>query len=73
MCYDYSKLSGRIKEKFGTQGRFAEAIRLSEHSVSAKLRGNAAWKQKEIIDVCKALDICLDDIPSYFFAVKVQN
>ena len=33
MCYDYSKLAGRIVEKFGTQYNFAIAMGLSENNI----------------------------------------
>jgi len=35
--YDYRKLRGRIKEKFGTQAAFAKVMGLSDVSVSNKL------------------------------------
>ena len=35
--YDYRKLRGRIKEKFGTQSEFSKKLGLSEVSVSNKL------------------------------------
>ena len=34
MAYDYSKLSGKIREVFGTNGEFAKAMGLSERTVS---------------------------------------
>ena len=37
MAYDYSKLLGRITEKFGTQARFSGAMGMSERSLSLKL------------------------------------
>lgn len=72
MSYNYSKLLGRIVEKVGTQGMFAEAIGLSERTVSLKLNGKIDWKQSEIADACRVLDIRDRDIPLYFFTIKVQ-
>ena len=69
MPYNYSKLLGRITEKIGTQGKFAEAIGLSERSVSLKLNGKVGWKQNEIATVCEVLEIEPNDIPAYFFAL----
>ena len=37
MSFKYAKLSGRIKEKFKTQERFAEAMNMSPRSISLKL------------------------------------
>ena len=72
MPYDYSKLLGRIVEKVGTQGRFAERIGLSERSVSLKLNGKQGCKQSEIAVACEVLDIPFDEISDYFFTLGVQ-
>lgn len=69
MPYNYSKLLGRITEKFGTQGSFAEAISLSERTVSLKLNGKVGWKQSEIAKACELLNIKAKDIHDYFFAL----
>lgn len=73
MTYDYSELNGRIVQKFGTQYRFAEALKMSEHSVSAKLNGIRPWKQADIENACCLLDIKRKDIPRYFFTLAVQD
>lgn len=39
MSYNYSKLRGRVVEKFGTQRAFAKQLDLSERSISRKLSG----------------------------------
>ncbi len=71
--YDYSKLRGRIKEKFGTQSVFAKEIGLSNVSVSNKLNNNVDWGQEEIEKIMHALDIAYTDIHSYFFTHNVEN
>lgn len=73
MTYDYSDLNGRIVQKFGTQYRFAEALKMSEHSLSAKLNGKRPWKQADIENACCLLDIKRKDIPRYFFNLMVQD
>ena len=73
MRYDYSKLMGRIIEKYSTQSNFATAMELSEHSISLKLNCKVGWKQKEISKACDLLKISTKEIPNYFFAEKVQN
>lgn len=72
MAYDYSKLLGRITEKFGTQAKFAEAMELSERSLSLKLNGKVGFKQNEITKACPLLDLSETEITSYFFTLKVQ-
>nr|QRW39687.1 hypothetical protein [bacterium] len=73
MAFDYSKLNGKIKEKFGTQAKFAKAMGLSERSVSLKLNGKIFFKQPEIEKACDLLKIREDDVIEYFFKKKVQN
>lgn len=68
MAFDYSKLTGKIVEKFGTQLRFSEAMGLSERTISLKLNSKVEWKQGEISRACGLLGIGITDIPDYFFA-----
>lgn len=72
MSYNYSKLNGRIIEKFGTQGKFAEAMKLSERSISLKLNNKVEWKQDEILRASKLLEFSQMEIPNYFFKLEVQ-
>lgn len=69
MPYDYAKLLGRIVEKVGTQGKFADRMGLSERTISLKLNGKIGWKQNEIAKACEVLAIKDEDIPAYFFAL----
>lgn len=73
MAFDYSKLKGRIVEKFDTQQAFSKAIGLSEKSVSDKLNGKKSWKQKEIMKAINVLQIADGEVQDYFFKEKVQN
>lgn len=73
MGFDYSKLRGRIVEKCGSQKKFADAIGLSNRSVSLKLNGKLTWKQDEIIRSLHVLDLKEEDVQLYFFKIKVQN
>lgn len=67
---DHSKLRGLIREKFGTQEAFAQAIGRSACSVSMKLNGRVEWSADEIRRACEVLDISTEDIPLYFFCPK---
>ena len=75
MKFDYSKLIGRIIEKFGSRKAFAEAVGLSENTISKKLSGKRAITKKDIEKWCvpELLDIAIKDIPEYFFAIEVQE
>lgn len=72
MVKDFSKLSGRIVEKFVTQSNFAVAMGLSERSISLKLNGKVNWKDDEIEKAITLLELNVEDIPVYFFTRKVQ-
>ena len=73
MSYDYRKLRGRIREKFGTQAEFSRNIGLSEVSVSNKLNNVVDWGQDEMESEIVALEIPLSDIHSYFFTHVVEK
>lgn len=66
--FKYAKLRGRIKEKFGTQGRFAEAVGLSPITISRKLTGKMAFSSDDIERWCGLLEIPLKEAGVYFFA-----
>lgn len=71
--YTYSKLIGRIIEKYGTRADFSKAIGISEHTISTKLTGKHEWKQSEIEKACTLLEISSTDIADYFFVRKVKK
>ena len=73
IIFDYSKLKGKIIEKFKTQGKFAAVNQLSERSMSLKLNNGIGLSQEEILKWCKLLDIEILDIPVYFFIQKVSK
>ena len=68
VSFEYRKLRGRIVEKFGTYGNFAEKINVSMVTVSNKLRGVTQFSQDDIVLWCEALEIPLSDSGAYFFA-----
>lgn len=65
--YDYSKLQGRIVEKFGNNCNFAIKMGLSERTVSLKLNNKVDFRQKEISKACQLLNIPISKIQDYFF------
>ena len=72
MSYDYSKLKGRIIEKYNTNRNFAQNMNISERSLSLKLNNKVQWTQNEILVAAKLLGIKENEIPIYFFKVIVQ-
>ena len=67
MAFDYSKLRGKIKEKFNTQENFAKTLGISSVSLSAKLNNRVEFTQLEIGKICEALEIPKENISSFFF------
>ena len=73
MAYDYSKLSGKIIEIFGTRSNFANAMEMSERTLSLKLNNLTSWKQPEITRACSLLGLSEFEIKDYFFTLTVQE
>ncbi len=69
---DFSKLRGLIKEKFGTESKFAEAVEMSPRTLSLKLNGVREFRPSEIITILDVLGIPVDSVGLYFFTPKVQ-
>ena len=70
VLFDFSKLRGRIVEKYGTCERFAEAGGHSKGWISNRMNNVVPWDGLEIHETCAMLDILEDDIPAYFFIPK---
>lgn len=73
MCYDYSKLLGRIKEMGYTQESLARGLSKSKTTVNQKLRGNAVFTQQEIAAICDCLAIPPTEIPAYFLRIRFRK
>lgn len=67
MSFDYSKLRGKIKEKFKTQASFADEIGMSAASLSDKLNEKSDFSHREIKLACEKLGIPLTEVNDYFF------
>ena len=73
--FDYSKLIGRIIEKFGSRGAFAAAYGISDVAMSKKLCGHIKISTSDIIKMSAPdmLDIKPTEYHEYFFKLKVQE
>lgn len=69
--FDFSKLRGRIVEKYGTLERFAEASGYSKGWISNRMNNIVPWDGQEIDEACEMLDISPEEIHVYFFTLKV--
>lgn len=63
--YDYSKLRGRIVEKYGTLSAFAKAMGISFSTLSMRMNNTLYWPQPDIDKACELLDIA--NPVEYFF------
>lgn len=71
MRFNYSKLRGRIIEKFGSYANFAKALGKSEIIVSKKLNNKSSFSQKSMTEWGNLLDIEANDYGIYFCALEV--
>jgi hypothetical protein len=71
VAWEYNKLRGKIKEVFGTQDNFAEAIGIGRVSLSQRLNNQLEFSQDEIFRACDVLHLDRKEIPIYFFTPKV--
>ena len=71
--FNYSKLKGKIKEKYDRQDLFADNLGISSVSLSAKLNNKVQFTQQEILRSCELLDIEQDEVHLYFFALSVKE
>ena len=66
--FDYSKLLGRIVEKYHTRQAFAKAYGITESGLNLKLNNQRAFTQTEILRCMDLLDI--KNPSEYFFKLK---
>ena len=73
MSYNYNKLRGIIREKFGTEGKFAKKINRDCSTFSKKINNKGEFTSDEIFRMAELLDIPNDEIGTYFFSQKVEK
>lgn len=68
MEFKYAKLRGRIKEKYGTEREFSEALGITQMSLSRKFSGKTQFSSNDIKEMSRLLEIPLEEAGQYFFA-----
>ena len=68
MEFKYAKLRGRIKEKYGTERDFSEALGITHMSLSRKFNGKTQFSSNDIQEMSRLLEIPLEEAGQYFFA-----
>lgn len=71
MAKDFSKLTGLIYEKYGSQAAFCEAIGKSADWISRRLNNKVQFNGNDMILVCEALGIDAREINTYFLTPNV--
>ena len=71
MLFDFSRLRGRIVEKYGTCDNFAAAMGHSKVWLSSRLNNTVQWRASEIRSAAAMLGIPDEAIPAYFLNLKV--
>lgn len=72
ITFDYSKLRGRIIEKYRTYTKFAEDIGWESSYLSRKLGGEIAFTLSDIVLFRGKLGILPEQIGDIFFTLEVQ-
>ena len=73
MGFDYSKLLGRIREYGYTQKTLAAVVGMSTTQMNQCLNNKSNFKHRYVLAICKALDISIDEIGLYFYALKTRK
>lgn len=73
VVFDYSKLRGRIKEKYDNESNFAKIANTSQSGLSAKLNNKTYFKPNDILLFLKLLEIPDEELKVYFFNPKVRK
>lgn len=72
--YDFDKVRGRIREKLGSEAKFAEKLGISSASLSSKFNNRSDFSANEISRATDedVLDIKINEIGEYFFTKKLE-
>lgn len=72
--YNFDKLKGKIKEIFGTQNDFAEAMEMAPNTLSSKLNNQSDFSSTEISKAVDLLKIkSAEEAWKIFFTREVEN
>ena len=71
MAFDFSKLKGKIVEKYGSQTAFAKSFGVSENTFSQKMNNKVRFTAGDIVKISAMLDIPKEKVGEYFFTQKV--
>lgn len=70
--FDYGLLRDKIKDEYGTFGKFAATMGVSTQRISYLLTNKSRWTDELILKAARLLGI-EDELNTYFFTVKVKQ
>ena len=73
VVFDFSKLMGRIIEKYGTYTAFADAFGMKKNVLSSRLRNKTYFQPDEMLRACELLDLPVASIPLYFYTLEFHK
>lgn len=72
MAKDFSKLIGRIVEKYGTRSAFCDALGKSPEWLSRRLNNQTEFSSDEMIAIIDLLEINPQEMHLFFLTLKVR-
>ena len=67
MKFNNSKLRGKIRENFGSEYAFGEALGMALSTLSGKLNNKSEFTRCEILSIVKLLNLKKEDVYDVFF------
>lgn len=67
MKFNNSKLRGKIRENFGSEYAFGEALGMALSTLSGKLNNKSEFTRSEILSIVKLLNLKKEEIYNVFF------
>ena len=67
MKFNNSKLRGKIRENFGSEYAFGEALGMALSTLSGKLNNKSEFTRSEILSIVKLLNLQKEDVYDVFF------
>ena len=67
MKFNNSKLRGKIRENFGSEYAFGEALGMALSTLSGKLNNKSEFTRSEILSIVKLLNLKKEEIYDVFF------
>jgi hypothetical protein len=69
----FAKLKGRVREVYGTDAAFAQAMGISKAAMSMRLNNKCQWSVEDVRRAINLLNIPETEIGVYFFASEVPK